>query len=142
MLIGGIDWTEVGGICAVATLLIGGGALGGKIVSAMRAPGKSRQAAAATTNKDIFDEITKVRTEVAVVKAQGLAVEVALNGRPPTMFEPDPPPGIIGIVDDHTRVLEKLETLLPNGGDSNSPGDLNLRMAQRAGVVKDDPSIP
>ena len=57
----------------------------------------------------------------------------------PTPLVPYPPAGIIEQVADHGRMLKKL---LPNGGNTDDPGDLLLKMARKQGVTEDTESAP
>lgn len=58
-----------------------------------------------------------------------------MKGREPSWQEPHPPAGLVAIVNQHTQLLNEL---LPNGGNSNSTGDLILRMGERMGVTVDE----
>ena len=69
---------------------------------------------------------------------------MALEGRPATNLEPDPPPGLVQqvttmgkVVESHGEVLKRLE---PNGGDTNNTGDLVYKIADQLGVTDSDPS--
>lgn len=64
-------------------------------------------------------------------------IREVLVGRPATPLEPDPPPGLVEDVVEHGRILR---SLVPNGGTTNSPGDLLLRLAERNDVVLEHPA--
>ena len=88
------DWTEIGGICALVAVLLTAGAYGGKGMNMMRLAKEKRKATATASNQDILDQI-------AVIKTQGDEVKIALKGRDPTTFEPQPPPGLMGTLEQH-----------------------------------------
>jgi len=126
-----VDWGEVGGICAVVALLFSAGAYGGKLMNTvMKARNKPKEQQKADT-AEIHTQLNKIEKSINTV------VEV-LAGRDPSPMEPSPPPGLVAVVNDHSRLLAKL---VPNGGGTNDPGDLQLRMAERMGVVLDEPDI-
>lgn len=77
--------------------------------------------------------VDDLRQIALVAQANTEEILFALMGRPVTLLEPRPAPGLIKIVDAHGKLLAKL---MPNGGNTDNPGDLLLKMAQQAGVTE------
>ena len=94
MFLAAADWTEIGGICALVALVFSAGAYGGKGVNLLRVNQAKKKANVNASNQDILDAIRQLT-------GQNNEVRVALNGRDKTTFEPDPPPGLIGTVEQH-----------------------------------------
>lgn len=62
-------------------------------------------------------------------------VVTVLEGRKRTPLEPNPPPGLVEVVANHGKILNKL---IPNGGNTDNPGDLLLKLARDRGVTEAD----
>jgi hypothetical protein len=84
-----------------------------------------------------MDADVLIRIEsLAQTAANGVTVlRETLEGRKPTPLEPSPPPGLVAKVDAHGKILANL---IPNGGNTDNPGDLLLKIAQRQGVTEAD----
>lgn len=89
-----------------------------------------RQAMMATQAEERLRTIESNSAEALAIARR---IEGVLVTPEPTAWVPDPPMGLIDAVHLHGEMLTKMQ---PNGGTTNDPGDLLLRMARKMGVIE------
>lgn len=117
-----ISSTEVAAVAAVGSVLV--------VVYANVSDGakERRKEKSVIAGKD--------KTALEEVASGVKRLEGAVFDRPPSLAEPDGHAGIQTQVIAHGRILSKL---MPNGGDTDNPGDLILKIARDRGLTEDTP---
>jgi hypothetical protein len=115
-------------VAAFGVFMIGAYQLGASISRSRRAAKNIAEGKDKTALEEIAESAKEANDKTDLILT-------VLEGRKPTLLEPHPPPGLVAVVVDHGQKLDKL---LPNGGNTDNPGDLILKLAQNAGVTEDD----